>query len=149
MNEGSFCDYVLDEFFIKSAGFGFAQTVLYFDSIEAQDLKAFSGDLRVGIRHSSNDSGDSPSNQSIGAWRRSTLMTTRFEIDVNGRSSRSISRFFKSDDFGMLEVFINMVAPTDDLAVFDNYGADQRIGAYPPAPLARQPKSLFHIVEII
>jgi hypothetical protein len=93
--------------------------------------------------HGSHYSGDAGSNYGIGTRRRSALMRTWFQIDVESRSPGPLASLLDRQNLGVPYARVSMTAAADDHAVRVNkHGSHIRVGRSQTNARSRQLKRL-------
>jgi len=82
----------------------------------------------IGVPVQDDDALDARIDEGIGARGGAPIVTARFERYVNIRAACRVTGFFESGAFGVVFATADVRSFSDDLAVFDNYRTDGRIG---------------------
>src|SRR6185437_14777203 len=107
---------VTREGFIQPARLRLHQAHFNLDSLGSQLFKPFSRDQWIRIDHGGNHSPYAGRNHRIGARTSAPLMTARFQIQVESRSTSFCSRLFQRQHFTVLNAEICMKAAAHGLA---------------------------------
>ena len=90
-------------------------------------LESAATDLRVRIAHARDDPGDAGGDDSVRArWRR-TLVRTWLQRDVESRALGALAGSLQRDDLCVRRTAPRVPALADDLALGDDYRADERV----------------------
>ena len=130
---------VAGECLIQPASLLFQTSDFNVHSRGSQFFKSLSADLWIRIRHRRHHAMDAGGNQRVGARRRASLMSMRFEVDVKRCPARFLARCFESEDLGVLHATIRVASAAHDVALsISDDRADVRIGRGQSQTLARE-----------
>src|SRR6267143_1210967 len=93
---------------IQSPRLVFEQAGLHLNARRPEFFKAPAADLRIGIVHRGNHALNARGDERIRARRRTPLVGTRLEINVERGSPCLFTRVFEGTNFGMLQAIVSV-----------------------------------------
>ncbi len=127
-----------DKGFIQRGALALVQAGSHANTGSPQTREASPGDQAIGIFHPGNHFFDARADQRIRARRRSPLVAARFQVYIQGRSTRFGTRALERDDLGVVGSGKPMVAHGHDALSAHKHGADHGIGTRSPRSFQSQ-----------
>src|SRR5262249_37442305 len=139
---------VLEERFVEFPGLRLTDTDRDSNTGLRNPGEATADHQRIGVTQRYHDATHPSPDHRVSTRRGFAGMATRFEVAVQPRPTSAQASLLQRVYFRMGATKTLVIAPPDNLAVFDDHTADERIGTDKPYPPSRQVQGLLHILHI-
>jgi hypothetical protein len=137
----------MEELLVQFSGFPTHQAFFNLNAVCLKASNSRAGNLGIGITSGHKHSPNTPLQDEFGTRGRSAYVTARFQSHIEITPLRSCPRLVQSDDFGVPELIVNVVALADDLSIPHDHRTDHRIWPGPPQAPPGQPQGAGHVLN--